>query len=107
MQTSTRGPTMTEIVPQEIRAAADQMEAAVTAVDANIPTGVADVRSAMPSSASAGAADALVETWRTAYNTWVSDARGHVAALRQHADDWVETDLAQAARMERLARGGM
>ena len=98
---------MTEIVPQEIRAAADQMEAAVTAVDANIPTGVGDVRSAMPSSASAGAADALAETWRTAYTSWVSDARSHVTALRRHADDWVETDLAQAARMERLARGGM
>jgi hypothetical protein len=98
---------MTQIVPQEIRAAADQIEAAVAAVDANIPTGVADVRSAMPRSASAGAADALTDTWRTAYNAWVSDARGHVAALRRHADDWVETDLAQAARMERLARGGM
>ena len=98
---------MTEIVPQEIRAAADQMETAATAVDANIPTAVGDVRSAMPQSASAGAADAVAEAWRTAYGAWVTEARGHVTALRQHADDWVETDLATAARMERLARGGM
>ncbi len=98
---------MTQIVPQDIRAAADQMETAVTAVDANIPTGVGDVGTAMPNSASAGAAAALVETWRSAYRTWVTDATGHVASLRRHADDWVETDLAQAARMERLARGGL
>lgn len=98
---------MTQIVPQEIRAAADQMETAVTAVDANIPTGVADVGSAMPGSFSASLADTLAETWRTAYNAWVTEARSHVTALRRHADDWVETDLAQAARMERLARGGM
>ena len=98
---------MTQIVPQDIRAAADQMDAAVTAVDANLPTGVADVRSAMPRSASAGAAETLAETWRAAYGAWVTEARGHVTALRQHADDWVETDRAQAARMERLARGGM
>lgn len=98
---------MTQIVPQEIRAAADQMESAVTAVDANIPTGVADVRSAMPRSASTGAAEALADTWRSAYTSWVADARDHLTALRRHADDWVETDRAQAARMERLARGGM
>lgn len=98
---------MTQIVPQDIRAAADQMEAAATAVDANIPTGVGDVRSALPSSASAGAAKALADTWRTTYGAWVSEARSHVTSLRQHADDWVQTDLAQAARMERLARGGM
>lgn len=98
---------MTDIVPQDIRAAADQMETAVTAVDANIPTGVGDVASAMPSSASAGAAGALADTWRSAYHAWVTASTQHVAALRQHADDWVETDHAQAARMERLARGGM
>ena len=98
---------MTDIVPQDIRAAADKMEAAVTAVDANIPTGVGDVASAMPSSASAGAASALTDTWRTAYQAWVKSGTAHVSALRKHADDWVETDHAQAARMERLARGGM
>ncbi|MFC7493146.1 MULTISPECIES: hypothetical protein [unclassified Nocardioides] len=98
---------MTEIVPQEIRAAADKMEAAVTAVDANIPTGVNAVSTALPGSQSAGAATSLTETWRTAYQSWVSDGTTHVAALRRHADDWVETDLAQAARMERLAREGM
>jgi len=98
---------MTDIVPQDIRAAADQMETAVTAVDANIPTGVGDVASAMPGSASAGAASALADTWRTAYRSWVTSSTQHVTALRQHADDWVETDHAQAARMERLARGGM
>jgi hypothetical protein len=98
---------MTEIVPQDIRAAATKMESAVTAVDANIPTGVSAVSTALPGSQSAGAAGTLADTWRTAYTTWVSDATKHVASLRQHADDWVETDLAQAARMERLAREGM
>jgi hypothetical protein len=98
---------MTEIVPQDIRAAADKMETAVTAVDANIPTGVSAVSTALPGSQSAGAATTLAETWRTAYRSWVSDGTSHVASLRRHADDWVETDLAQAARMERLAREGM
>lgn len=98
---------MTQIVPQDIRAAADSMEAAVTAVDANVPTGVGDVSSALPGSQSAGAASALADTWRAAYGSWVKAATHHVAALRQHADDWVETDLAQAARMEKLAREGM
>lgn len=95
---------MTSIVPGDIRAAATAMAAAVTAVDANAPTGVADVASALPGSQSAGAASRLAETWRTAYADWVRDANHHVEALRQHADDWVETDRAQAARMERLAR---
>ncbi|WP_028644030.1 hypothetical protein [Nocardioides sp. URHA0020] len=98
---------MTDIVPQDIRAAANQMEIAVTAVDANVPTGVGDVASAMPGSTSAGAATTLADTWRTAYQTWVTASTQHVASLRQHADDWVATDQAQAARMERLARGGM
>ena len=98
---------MTEIVPQDIRAAATKMETAVTAVDANIPTGVSAVSTALPGSQSAGAASTLADTWRTAYTTWVGDATKHVASLRRHADDWVETDLAQAARMERLAREGM
>jgi hypothetical protein len=98
---------MTDIVPQDIRAAATKMETAVTAVDANIPTGVSAVSTAMPGSQSAAAASTLADTWRTAYQSWVKDATGHVASLRQHADDWVETDLAQAARMERMAREGM
>ena len=80
------------------------MEAAVTAVDANVPTGVADVGSALPGSQSASAASTLADTWRTTYRAWVESGRTHVAALRQHADDWVATDQAQAARMERLAR---
>lgn len=95
---------MTDIVPQDIRAAADKMETAVTAVDANIPTGVGDVASAMPGSTSASAASTLADTWRTAYTSWVTDGRSHITSLRRHADDWVETDLATAARMERLAR---
>ena len=95
---------MTSIVPRDIRAAAAAMESAVAAVDAHVPTAVGDVASALPGALSAASATRLAETWRTAYAAWVRDATGHVAALRRHADDWVETDRAQAARMERLAR---
>lgn len=98
---------MTEIVPQDIRAATGRLETAVTAVDANVPTGVGAVSTALPGSRSAGAASALAETWRTAYRAWVTSATDHVTGLRRHADDWVETDRAQAARMERLAREGV
>lgn len=98
---------MTDIVPQDIRAAADQMETAMTAVDANIPTGVAEVASALPGSFSGTLAESLADTWRSAYTAWVTEGRSHVTALRRHADDWIATDLASAARMERLARGGM
>jgi hypothetical protein len=98
---------MTSIVPHDIRTAATAMETAVTSVRANVPTGVGDVAAALPGSQSAGAASRLAETWRTTYGDWVHAATRHVAALRRHADDWVETDLAQAARMERLAREGL
>jgi hypothetical protein len=82
------------------------MESVVTGVGANTPTGVDGVGSALPGSTSAGAATTLSETWRTAYDAWVTAAAAHVGALRRHADDWVETDLAQAARIERLVREG-
>lgn len=93
-----------EVVPQEIRAAARDLQTCVSTVRSHTPTEVGRVAGALPGSTSAGRATALAGAWRRRFGRWARSADDQVEAMRTAADNWDETDHTQAARQERVAR---
>ncbi|CAM3285645.1 type VII secretion target [Nocardioides dubius] len=84
---------MPEVVPEAINKAADKVEDAADGIKTNDPsTALAGIGTAMPSSSSASAAEALTTQWETRFATLNTDMTTHGTNLHGAADGWVEAD---------------
>lgn len=86
-----------EVVTGRLRAAATQLGAAAQGVHGASPHGLLDaVATALPGSASAGAASTLSGSWQTRFAGWVADARAQRQRLTASAASYDGTDEATA-----------
>lgn len=84
---------MPEVVPDAINKAADKVEDAAVGISTNDPsTSLTGIGTALPSSSSASAAEALATQWETRFSTLHKDMTTHGTNLHAAADHWVEAD---------------
>jgi hypothetical protein len=86
-----------EVVTDQLRAAAKQIGAAAEGVAGTHPPDLLDpVGTALPGSASAGAAAVLAGSWSTRFSGWVTDARSQRLDLDASAASYDGSDRSAA-----------
>jgi hypothetical protein len=87
-----------EVVTDQLRAAAKQIGAAADGVAGARPEDLLDpVGTALPGSASAGAAAVLAGSWGTRFSGWVTDARSQRSDLDASAASYDGSDTSAAS----------